>query len=143
SLADLPYVLASAEQDFLVPENKQALIWQELVPTLMTDAVLPRWWGVTRNQLQAVTLYQQMGEELLKAAASDPKLRPQVTGILVDGMIPRREVEVEAALERGDSATVLSQMMPSEMFYLAAEFRSRFPQETAQLDGAARELDQL
>jgi hypothetical protein len=33
--------------------------------------------------------------------------------------------------------------MPSETFYLAAEFRSRFPEESAKLDGAARELDQL
>ena len=28
SLADLPYVLAEVEQDFIVPENVQALIWQ-------------------------------------------------------------------------------------------------------------------
>ena len=32
SLADLPYVLAEVEQDFIAPENVQALIWRELVP---------------------------------------------------------------------------------------------------------------
>jgi len=32
SLADLPYVLASAEQDMIAPEYVQALIWKELVP---------------------------------------------------------------------------------------------------------------
>ena len=29
SLADLPYVLAQVEQDFIVPENVQSLIWEE------------------------------------------------------------------------------------------------------------------
>src|SRR6266446_1316914 len=44
SLADLPYVLATAEQDFIAPQNVQALIWRELVPGLLTNAVVPRWW---------------------------------------------------------------------------------------------------
>ncbi len=92
----------------------------------MTDAVLPRWWGVTRNQLEAVTLYQEMGEQLLTAAASDAKLRPTVTQILVDGMVPQREEQVENALQKGDAESVLSQMMPAETFYLAAEFRAGF-----------------
>ena len=75
SLADLPFVLAEAEQDFIVPENVQALIWHELVPGLVSSATLPRWWGVTRNELHAVTLYQRTGEELLAAAAQDEELR--------------------------------------------------------------------
>ena len=45
SLADLPYVLAQVEQNFIVPENVQALIWEDLVPSLLASAVLPRWWG--------------------------------------------------------------------------------------------------
>ena len=44
SLADLPYALSEAEQDFIVPENVQALIWRETVPGLLTSAILPRWW---------------------------------------------------------------------------------------------------
>src|SRR5437660_6854776 len=32
SLSDLPYVLAVAEEDFIAPENVQALIWKEMVP---------------------------------------------------------------------------------------------------------------
>ncbi len=80
SLADLPFVLAEAEQDFIVPENVQALIWHELVPGLVSSATLPRWWGVTRNELHAVTLYQRTGEELLAAAARDEKLRVKVAG---------------------------------------------------------------
>ena len=78
SLADLPFVLAEAEQDFIVPENVQALIWHELVPGLVSSATLPRWWGVTQNELHAVALYQRTGEELLAAAAQDEKLRQTV-----------------------------------------------------------------
>src|SRR2546429_6909758 len=42
SLADLPYVLATAEQDFIAPQNVQALIWRELVPGLLTSSVVDR-----------------------------------------------------------------------------------------------------
>src|SRR5262249_44819442 len=65
SLANLPYVLAEAEQDFIVPESTQALIWQDLVPTLLASSTVPRWWGVSRNELRAIHLYQAMGEELI------------------------------------------------------------------------------
>ena len=46
SLADLAYVLSDAEQDFISPENVQALIWKEVVPGLLSDAILGRWWNV-------------------------------------------------------------------------------------------------
>ena len=75
SLADLPYVLADAEQDFIAPENVQALIWRQVVPGLLTSAVVPRWWGVSPNELHAVALYQQAGEELLKSATQNEELR--------------------------------------------------------------------
>jgi hypothetical protein len=75
SLADLPYVLADLEQDFISPENVQALIWKELTPGLLTSAILPRWWDVSQNELHAVTLYQRTGEELLTASAKDEELR--------------------------------------------------------------------
>src|SRR3989442_4389893 len=71
SLADLPYVLAEMEQDFIAPENVQALIWRELVPGLLTNAVLPRWWAVSRNEFHAITLYQHAGEELVTASAKN------------------------------------------------------------------------
>jgi hypothetical protein len=78
SLADLPYVLAQTEQDFIVPENVQALVWEDLVPSLLTSAVLPRWWRVSPTELHAVTLYQRTGEELLSAAAANADLRQRV-----------------------------------------------------------------
>ena len=63
SLADLPYVLAQMEQDFTVPENVQALIWDEMVPGLMSSALVSRWWGVTRPEVHAVMLYQKIWRE--------------------------------------------------------------------------------
>ena len=81
SLADLPYSLATAEQDMITPENVQALIWKELVPELLADAVLARWWNVTPNELHAVALYQRFGEDLMTESAKNPELRDTVVGV--------------------------------------------------------------
>src|SRR5947209_14683554 len=94
SLADLPYVLAQTEQDFIVPENVQALVWEDLVPSLLTSAILPRWWRVTPVELHAVTLYQRTGEELLSAAAENADLRRGVVEILSDRILPQKQEPV-------------------------------------------------
>jgi hypothetical protein len=143
SLADLPFVLAEAEQDFIVPENVQALIWHELVPGLVSSSVLPRWWGVTRNELHAVTLYQRTGEELLAAAAQDEALRGQVVAILSERMNPQRSEQVEKALRAGAVEEALSRVMPGETFYLAAEFRRKYPEQNNHWGKAGGELDDL
>jgi hypothetical protein len=128
SLADLPYVLATAEQDFIAPQNVQALIWRELVPGLLTNAIVPRWWNVSENELHAVSLYQQRGEELLAASAQNDELRSKVLGILSDRMIPKRSERVERALLSGHSPEALSLLTPADTFYLAAQYQRRFPQ---------------
>ena len=46
-LPRLPYALAQVEQGFMVPKNVQSLIWEDLVPSFIADAVVPRWWQVT------------------------------------------------------------------------------------------------
>ena len=143
SLADLPFVLAEAEQDFIVPENVQALIWHELVPGLVSSSTLPRWWGVTRNELHAVTLYQRTGEELLASAAQDETLRGQVVAILSERMNPQRSEQVEKALRAGAVEEALSRVMPGETFYLAAEFRRKFPEQNNHWGKAGGELDEL
>ena len=142
SLADLPYVLSQVEQDFIVPENVQALIWQEAVPVLVTSAILPRWWTVDRTELHAAALYQRAGEELLAAAAHDPQVRQNVMAILSNRVYPRREERIERALTAGN-VNALPEMMPGEEFYLAAEFRRRFPEQAGDAGAASRELDAL
>ncbi len=143
SMADLPYVLAKVEQDFIVPKNVQSLIWEDLVPGLMTSAILPRWWGVTRNELHAVTLYQRAGEELVETSAENEKVRQTVMGILSDRMLPQRSEEVERALRAGHSEEALAQIAPAETLYLAAEFRRKSPGDTSHWGAAGKELEDL
>ena len=143
SLADLPFVLAELEQDFIAPENVQALIWREFVPGLMTSAILPRWWGVTRNELHAITLYQRSGEELLTASAKDETLRKKVMSILSDRMDPQEASEIEQALVAGNISELLPQVSPADTFYLAAEFRQKFSSESSSNGPASQELQKL
>ena len=143
SLADLPEVVAQVEEDFIVPENVQSLIWEDLVPSLLTDAVVPRWWRVTANELHAVTLYQRFGEELVGAAAGDEQLRRKVMNILDDRMLPQRSDRVEELLSAGRGNEAISELVPAETFYLAAEFRRRFPQEMNSRWEAGQDLEKL
>jgi hypothetical protein len=143
SLADLPYVLATAEQDFIAPRNVQALIWRELVPGLLTNAIVPRWWNVSQNELHAVSLYQQSGEELLAAATQNDELRNKVMYILSDRMIPQRSGKLVQALHSGQLPEVLSLLMPADTFYLAAEYEQRFPQGPSSFGPAGNELATL
>jgi len=143
SLADLPYVLAQMEEDFISPENVQAMIWSDLVPSVLTNAVLPRWWNVSRNELHAVALYQRAGEEMLAASAQNEQLRTKVTSILSDRMIPQRAALVDATLRAGHLNEVSSQVTPADMFYLTAEFRRRYPDDASSWGVAGRELNDL
>jgi hypothetical protein len=144
SLADLPYALASAEQDFISPENVQALIWVELVPQLLANATLSRWWNVSPNELHAVTLYQRFGEELVAQSFGNEKLRDRVMGILSDRMAPQRlELAELPGLRAEDQNALLARMGPADTFYLAAEFRKKYPTEAASLGQAGQQLDAL
>lgn len=144
SLADLSYALASTEQDFIAPTNVQALIWKEIVPVLLVDATIPRWWNVTPNELHAAALYQRSGEELLTASAASAQLREKVVDVLSDRMVPLRLEEIEHSLLRvNDVAAILPRLMPAEIFYLAAEFRVRFPDEIPTWGPASQQLEDL
>jgi len=143
SLANLPYVLAQMEEDFISPENVQALIWSDLVPAVLTDAVLPRWWGVDRTELHAIALYQRAGEELLAGSMKNEELRGKVTNILSDRMIPRRAAQLETDLREGNTAELDRRITPADKFYLTAEFRRRYPDDSASWGAAGKELNEL
>jgi len=143
SLADLPYVLAQMEEDFIAPENVQALIWSDLVPSVLTDAVLPRWWNVSPGELHAVALYQRCGEELLAASVQNEELRAKATSILSDRMTPQRVSQVDAALREGRLTEVTAQITPADSFYLSVEFRRRYPTETNAWGMAGKELEEF
>jgi hypothetical protein len=143
SLADLPYALAELEQDFISPDSVQALIWQELVPELLTSAILPRWWNVSPLELHAIALYQRTGEELLSASAKDETLRSKVLIILSDRLLPQRLRQLEQVLRDGRVSEILPQMMPADTFYLAAEFRDKYPEQPGVWGTASQELQDL
>jgi hypothetical protein len=143
SLADLPYALSEAEQDFIVPENVQALIWRETVPGLLTSAILPRWWNVSRNELHAITLHQRVGEELLLASESDQALRQKVVNILSQRMTARQTSWLEQELTNGNAEGTVSRVTPADVFYLSVQFRQRFPDDNTSWGPAGQELARL
>lgn len=140
SLADLPYVLAQAEQDFITPENVQALIWGAVVPGILTSAIVPRWWDVSRDELHAVSLYQQAGEQLLTASSQNEELRTKAIAILSDRVPPRSLERVQQMLRSGGAADITSRLTPADTFYLAVEFRRRFPDQVDALGSPGKEL---
>ncbi len=125
SLAGLPYALAEAEQNFLVPEQTQALIWGDLVPQMIVSAVIPRWWNVTPSQLHWVALHMRYAESLLAESALDPALRQAALGILSAQAAPARVGQVAMLLENGDVQAALNKVTPSELFVLASRMGAK------------------
>lgn len=143
SLAGLPYALAEIEQDFIVPENVQALIWHDTAADLLTTSVVPRWWSTSQDALHAVSLYQQAGEELVDRAAKDPSLRPDVSAILADRLSPESMDAVNAELAAGHADEALRRIAPADEFYLTEAFRKRFPERAGVWGAAGTELEAL
>jgi hypothetical protein len=143
SLVDLPYALASLEQDFISPHSVQALIWNELTPELLAGAVLPRWWNISPLELHAIALYQRSGEELLTASAKDDALRNKVVNILSDRLFPQQLRRTETDLRENRVSEALARMMPADTFYLAAEFQHESSKQDAAWGTAFQELQEL
>jgi hypothetical protein len=143
SLADLPYALSESEQDFIAPDHVQALIWQQFVPGLLSNAIVPRWWNVSRNEVHAVALYQRAGEELLTASLTDEDLRGKVVGVLSDRMFPERRAWLEETLQSGRKSEVLDGVSPADTFFLTAQFRAKYPADLERDSPAGKELDAL
>src|SRR5579875_1522209 len=102
SLSSLPYALAEAEENFLVPAQTQALIWSDLVPQMILSAKAPRWWNVTPAQLHWVGLHIRYGRDLIAESTFDPELRGQVLDELSLLASPARTRAVEREVETGD-----------------------------------------
>jgi hypothetical protein len=125
SLSGLPYALAEAEQNFLVPDQTQALIWGDLAPQMILSAVIPRWWNVTPSQLHWVALHMHYGEFLLAEAALDPEVRQQVLDALSAQAPPVRVHQLSVLLESGDAKAAFDKVTPSELFVVAADVGAR------------------
>ena len=124
SLASLPYALAEAEQNFLIPSREQALIWGDLVPQMILSAVIPRWWDVTPVQLHWVGMHMAYAETLLAESSLDSERRRQVLAILDNYAPPARRKKVERLLAEGDVRSAEENIVPSEMYMLACDMAS-------------------
>ena len=124
SLVSLPYALAEAEQNFLIPTREQALIWGDLVPQMILSAKVPRYWRVTPAQLHFTSLHYRAGESLLAQSAVDEKLRALVIIALMRFAPPARAEAVNAHLEAGRVTDALALVTPSEAFNLTATLAS-------------------
>jgi hypothetical protein len=120
SLVSLPYALAEAEQNFLIPTREQALIWGDLVPQMIVSAKVPRYWRVTPTQMQFAGLHYRAGEALLAQGAVDGKLRENVIAALLRFAPPARAEAVNAHLEAGRAPEAIELVTPAEAFNLAA-----------------------
>lgn len=118
SLATLPYALAEAEQNFLIPTREQALIWGDLVPQMLVSAKLPRWWNVSAAQMHYLALHLRHGEDLLGAAVISPDLRAQVLDVLDRSVAPVRLRRIANELEAGDLPAAMEDVTPSEFYQL-------------------------
>ncbi|MBI4877683.1 MAG: hypothetical protein HY822_23880, partial [Acidobacteria bacterium] len=121
SLASLPYALAEAEQNFLIPTREQALIWGDLVPQLIQSAKIPRWWRVTPQQLHFTGLHLRYGESLLAESVLEAKRRAQVLAVLERQAPPARARRVAGLVAEGRVGAALELVTPAELFLVAAD----------------------
>ena len=140
SLAGLPYALASAEQNFLVPTHTQALIWSDLVPQIIVSATLPRWGNVTPAQIHWVGLHLRYARELLAESAFDAQTRAQALEALAPLASPARIRDVDLLIERGDVNEAVQMLTPSEMFSLARALAASRKDEDSGILSELREL---
>jgi len=140
SLASLPYALAQAEQNFLIPDREQALIWGDLVPQLILSAKVPRWWSVTPAQMHWVALHFRYSASLVAESVLDAGVRAQVEQVISQQAVPARVYRFSRLLDRLDAAAALDELTPSERFLLAREMLARRPEPNDLIAARIRQM---
>jgi hypothetical protein len=140
SLSGLPYALAEAEQNFMVPAREQALIWGDLVPQMILSAKIPRWWNVSSSQMHWVGLHMRYAQSLLAEATFDVALRQKVLEIIARQAVPARVRRIERLLENGDVSSTLELVTPAESFVLARQALVQEPDGSGPLADEIRRL---
>jgi len=120
SLSNLPYALAEAEQNFLIPTREQALIWGDLVPQMILSAKVPRWWKVTPSQMHYAALLMRLGESAVAQAALDPALRPRVIELVERQAPPARARRIEEWMADGNARAAIDLVLPSEAYLIGS-----------------------
>lgn len=138
SLTGLPYALAEAEQNFMIPSREQALIWGDLVPQMILSAKIPRWWNVSPAQLHWVGLHMRYAESLVAESAFDAGRRAVTLETLARMATPARVGKVAGMIERGDVGAALAAITPAELFMIAKEALARDKDSSGPLAAAIR-----
>jgi hypothetical protein len=137
SLATLPYALAEAEQNFLIPTREQALIWGDLVPQLLVSAKLPRFWNVAPVQAHFITLHLRAGETLIAESALSTPTREATLQALDRLAPPARGRPVSALRAAGRVSDAMDLVTPAELYHLGVSAAAR------KSDSAAAFLDEI
>ncbi len=116
SLSALPYALAEAEKDFLVPTQTQALIWGDLVPQMILSATVPRYWNVTPIQMTWVAATTRHAEAMLSEASADPAVRGKVLDAVKTASSLVRYDAVARQVAAGNAGAAVSLLTPSELY---------------------------
>ncbi|MDE3195542.1 MAG: hypothetical protein KGN84_04310, partial [Acidobacteriota bacterium] len=119
SLSGLPYALAEAEQNFLIPTQTQALIWGDLVPQMMLDAKTPRFWGVTPVQMHWVGMNMRYAEGEVAEASLNTSRRAAVDQAVDAAASPWRAAKIKSAIAEGNPREAINQLTPSELYAIA------------------------
>ena len=127
SLIGIGYAMNDAEQNFLVPTERQALIWQDLAPQVLLNATVGHWWDVAPGALHFVGLHLQLGKALLTQAALEPELRAKVLDVLRRRVEPARLWSAEQAFRTARFEEGLAEIAPAELFELAMRLRKTDP----------------
>lgn len=123
SLMSLPYELASAEQNFMIPTERQALIWQDLAPQMLMGATLPRWWRLEPADLHYVGLHLRLARSVLVESALDSGLAARIRPLLARRIEPARVWKIEDAFSRGRVREGLEIATPAELYDLSHRLR--------------------
>ncbi len=132
SLVGLPYALAEAEQNFLIPSREQALIWGDLVPQMLVTATVNRWWNATPRQLHWIGLHMDFAENAIAESALNAERRDAVIKAIGNHAPPVRTFLIAKLINAGQVQDAIEQVTPSEMFAISEEM-SASPQEKAPL----------
>jgi hypothetical protein len=123
----LPYALAEAEKDFLVPSQTQALIWGDLVPQMILSATVPRYWDVTPAQMRWVSASMRHAEAMLAEAAVNPGVRNRVLEAVSSAASLIRSDAVVREVTAGNVHSAVALLTPSELYLIGQSLRETDP----------------
>lgn len=135
SLNGLAFALADAEQNFLVPTERQALIWQDLEPQIMIGAVIPRWWRVTQEEQHFVALHLRLANLLVAASALDEELAARIDPILRKRLGPHRLHLLRRLAADGKVREGIDGLTPAERYRLATVFGENYGNDALDVGG--------